>query len=64
MDVPYLRRWSFGVLEQTANRSFGRVGVVHLALIFGIFVSTILTLVVIPLLYYVLRRKAADAGQA
>lgn len=41
VDVPYLRRWSFGVLEQTANRSFGRVGVVHLALIFGIFAAAV-----------------------
>ena len=29
-----------------------------ISLIFGIFVSTILTLVVIPLLYYVLQRRA------
>lgn len=41
VDVPYLRRWSFGLLEQTANRSFGRVGVVHLALIFGIFAAAV-----------------------
>ena len=34
-----------------------------IALIFGIFVSTVLTLVVIPLLYYVLRRRAADATE-
>ena len=34
-----------------------------ISLIFGIFVSTILTLVVIPLLYYVLQRRAAGATQ-
>jgi multidrug efflux pump subunit AcrB len=33
-----------------------------ISLIFGILVSTILTLVVIPLLYYVLRRRALPAG--
>jgi len=31
-----------------------------ISLIFGIFVSTILTLVVIPVLYYVLQRRAAE----
>ena len=35
-----------------------------ISLIFGIFVSTILTLVVIPLLYYVLQRRAAGATQS
>ena len=34
------------------------------ALIFGILVSTVLTLVVIPLLYYVLKSRAAGAGHA
>jgi multidrug efflux pump subunit AcrB len=32
-----------------------------ISLIFGIFVSTVLTLVVIPLLYYVAYRKRLDA---
>lgn len=41
VDVPYLRRWSFGLLELTANRSFGRMAVVHLALIFGMFVAAV-----------------------
>ena len=31
-----------------------------ISLIFGIFVSTILTLVVIPVLYYVLQRRVAE----
>ena len=35
-----------------------------ISLIFGILVSTVLTLVVIPLLYYVLKRRTADAGRA
>ena len=35
-----------------------------ISLIFGILVSTILTLVVIPLLYYVLRRRTLDAATA
>ncbi len=35
-----------------------------ISLIFGILVSTVLTLVVIPLLYYVLKRRTADAGHA
>ena len=35
-----------------------------ISLIFGIFVSTLLTLVVIPLLYYVLRRRTLDAAKA
>ncbi|HEY1070387.1 MAG TPA: efflux RND transporter permease subunit [Thermomonas sp.] len=34
-----------------------------ISLIFGIFVSTLLTLVVIPLLYYVLRRRTLDAAK-
>jgi cytochrome b561 len=41
VDVPYLRRWPFGLLEQTANRSFGRMAVVHLALILGMFVAAV-----------------------
>ena len=36
-DLPFLRTWSFGQLEHTAHRSFGRIGVVHFALIFGMF---------------------------
>ncbi|TLX23057.1 efflux RND transporter permease subunit [Thermomonas fusca] len=35
-----------------------------ISLIFGILVSTVLTLVVIPLLYYVLKRRTAGAGHA
>ncbi|WP_374558313.1 efflux RND transporter permease subunit [Thermomonas sp.] len=35
-----------------------------ISLIFGIFVSTLLTLVVIPLLYYVLRRRTLDTAKA
>ncbi len=35
-----------------------------ISLIFGILVSTVLTLVVIPLLYYVLKRRTADAVNA
>jgi multidrug efflux pump subunit AcrB len=35
-----------------------------ISLIFGILVSTVLTLVVIPLLYYVLKSRAAGAGHA
>ncbi|MUM03933.1 hypothetical protein B5P44_03920 [Mycobacterium sp. CBMA 213] len=40
-DVPFLRNWSFEQLEQTANRSFARVGIVHFALIFGIFAAAV-----------------------
>ena len=40
-DLPYLRTWTFRHLEQTANQSFGRIAVVHLALIFGMFVAAI-----------------------
>jgi len=36
-DLPYLRSWSFAQLEQTANRSFGRIGLMHFTLIFGMF---------------------------
>ena len=35
-----------------------------ISLIFGIFVSTILTLVVIPLLYYVLKRRGIGVTEA
>jgi multidrug efflux pump subunit AcrB len=34
------------------------------SLIFGIFVSTVLTLVVIPVLYYELRRRAAGGDRS
>jgi hypothetical protein len=37
VDLPGLRRWSFWQIEQTANRSLGRVAVVHLTLVFGMF---------------------------
>lgn len=37
VDLPGLRQWSFWQLEQTANRSLGRVVVVHLTLVFGMF---------------------------
>jgi len=36
-DLPYLRSWSFAQLEQTADRSFGRVGMMHFTLILGMF---------------------------
>lgn len=36
-DLPYLRSWSFAQLEQTANRSFGRIALMHFTLIFGMF---------------------------
>jgi uncharacterized protein DUF6498 len=39
VDLPGLRRWSFWQVEQTANRSLGRVVVVHLTLIFGMFAA-------------------------
>ena len=35
VDLPGLRQWSFWQIEQTANRSLGRVVVVHLTLVFG-----------------------------
>lgn len=38
-DLPYLRTWSFEQLELTADRTFGRVAVVHIALIVGIFIA-------------------------
>jgi hypothetical protein len=37
VDVPGLRRWTFGQVEQTANRSLGRIAVVHLTLVLGMF---------------------------
>ena len=37
VDLPGLRRWSFLQIEQTANRSLGRVAVVHLTLVLGMF---------------------------
>jgi hypothetical protein len=37
VDLPGLRRWSFWQIEQTANRSLGRVAVVHLTLVVGMF---------------------------
>lgn len=37
VDLAALRRWSFWQIEQTAQRGFSRVVVVHLTLIFGIF---------------------------
>jgi hypothetical protein len=37
VDLPGLRRWSFWQIEQTANRSLGRVAVVHLTLVLGMF---------------------------
>ncbi|PRC45239.1 hypothetical protein C6A85_96160 [Mycobacterium sp. ITM-2017-0098] len=37
VDLTTLRRWSFWQIEQTAQRGFSRVVVVHLTLIFGMF---------------------------
>jgi hypothetical protein len=37
VDLPGLRRWSFWQIDQTANRSLGRIAVVHLTLVFGMF---------------------------
>jgi hypothetical protein len=37
VDLPGLRRWSFSQIEQTANRSLGRVAVVHLTIVIGMF---------------------------
>jgi len=37
VDLLTLRRWSFWQIEQTAQRGFSRVVVVHLTLIFGLF---------------------------
>jgi hypothetical protein len=41
VDLPGLRRWSFWQIEGTANRSLGRVAVVHLTLVFGMFGAAI-----------------------
>jgi hypothetical protein len=38
-DLFGLRQWSFWQIEQTANRSLGRIVVVHLTLIFGMFAA-------------------------
>lgn len=37
VDISTVRRWSFWQIEQTAQRGFSRVIVVHLTLIFGLF---------------------------
>jgi hypothetical protein len=37
VDLPGLRRWSFSQIEHTANRSLGRVAVVHLTIVIGMF---------------------------
>ncbi|MCW2559535.1 MAG: hypothetical protein JWP55_3499 [Mycobacterium sp.] len=37
VDLPGLRRWTFWQVEQTANRSLGRIAVVHLTLVIGMF---------------------------
>jgi hypothetical protein len=37
VDLPGLRHWSFWQIEQTANRSLGRIAVVHLTLVIGMF---------------------------
>lgn len=37
VDLLGLRRWSFWQIEATANRSLGRVAVVHLTLVLGMF---------------------------
>jgi hypothetical protein len=37
MDLRRLRGWSFWQVEQTAHRGLGRVVVVHLTLVFGLF---------------------------
>jgi hypothetical protein len=37
VDLPGLRRWTFWQIEQTANRSLGRIAVVHLTLVLGMF---------------------------
>ena len=39
VDLLGLRRWSFWQIEQTANRSLGRVVVVHLTLVIGMFAA-------------------------
>lgn len=37
VDLRGLRRWTFWQIEQTANRSLGRIAVVHLTLVLGMF---------------------------
>lgn len=37
IDLPGLRRWTFWQVEQIANRSLGRIAVVHLTLVLGMF---------------------------
>ncbi len=37
VDLLGLRSWSFWQIEQTANRSLGRIAVVHLTLVLGMF---------------------------
>jgi Family of unknown function (DUF6498) len=37
VDLPGLRRWTFWQVEQTANRSLGRIAVVQLTLVLGMF---------------------------
>jgi hypothetical protein len=39
VDLPGLRQWSFWQIEQAANRSLGRVVVVHLTLVLGMFAA-------------------------
>ena len=39
VDLLSLRQWSFWQIEQTANRSLGRVVVVHLTLVLGMFAA-------------------------
>ena len=39
VDLLELRKWSFWDIEQTANRSLGRVAVVHLTLVLGMFAA-------------------------
>jgi hypothetical protein len=41
VDLPGLRRWTFWQIEQTANRSLGRIAVVHLTLVLGMFGAVI-----------------------
>ena len=39
VDLTGLRQWSFWQIEQTANRSLGRIVVVHLTLVLGVFAA-------------------------
>jgi hypothetical protein len=41
VDLLSLRKWSFWQIEETANRNLGRVIVVHLTLVFGMFGAAI-----------------------